>query len=72
MVEQKQAAQQDNFGFYKIERLPGNIGYLDIRYFYRPAWGGEVATAAMNMVSRIHFVLSPQVLFVFCLSTILT
>jgi len=50
--EQKQAAQLDNYGFHKIERLPGNIGYLDIRYFYRPAWGGEVAVAAMNMVAN--------------------
>jgi hypothetical protein len=52
--EQKQAAQLDNYGFHKIERLPGNIGYLDIRYFYRPAWGGEVAAAAMNSVANTN------------------
>ena len=54
VAEQKQAAQQDNYGFHKIERLVGNIGYLDIRYFYRPAWGGEVAAAAMNMVANTN------------------
>ena len=29
----------DNYGFHKVERLPGNVGYLDIRYFHRPGMG---------------------------------
>jgi C-terminal processing protease CtpA/Prc len=52
--EQKQAAQLDNYGFYKIERLPGNIGYLDIRYFYRPSWGGDVAAAVMSAIANTN------------------
>jgi hypothetical protein len=51
-AEQKQAAELDNYGFYRVERLPGNIGYLDIRLFYKPAWGGETAVAAMNFIAN--------------------
>lgn len=48
---QRLAAQIDNYGIHKAERLPGNIGYLDLRYFHRPAWGGETAVAAMTLVT---------------------
>jgi C-terminal processing protease CtpA/Prc len=46
-------ARRDNFGIYKVERLPGNIGYLDIRYFHRAAWGGDTVTAAMNFLANV-------------------
>jgi hypothetical protein len=42
----------DNYGIHRAERLPGNIGYLDIRYFHRPAWGGDTAAAAMTFVAN--------------------
>ncbi len=45
-------ARLDNFGFHKVERLPGNIGYIDIRYFHRVAWGGDTAIAAMNFLAN--------------------
>jgi len=48
--ERRLEAQLDNFGFHKVERMPGNIGYIDIRYFYRAAWGGDTVTAAMNFL----------------------
>jgi hypothetical protein len=41
-----------NFGFYRVERLPGNIGYLDLRSFHSPEFGAETAVAAMNLVSH--------------------
>ena len=44
-------ARLENYGFYKVERLPGNVGYLDIHYFHRPAWGGDIAVNAMNFIS---------------------
>ena len=50
--EQQLAATLDNYGFYKVERLPGNIGYIDIRYFHRPAYGGDTAVAAMNFIAN--------------------
>jgi C-terminal processing protease CtpA/Prc len=45
-------AKADNYGFQKVEILPGNIGYLEIRYLHRPEWGGETVTAAMNFVAN--------------------
>jgi C-terminal processing protease CtpA/Prc len=45
-------ARLDNFGFHKVERLPGNIGYIDIRYFHRVAWGGDTAISAMNFLAN--------------------
>jgi hypothetical protein len=49
---QRQGAKLDNYGLYKVERLPGNVGYVDIRYFHRPSWGGETAVAAMNFLAK--------------------
>ena len=45
-------AKLDNFGLYKVERLPGNIGYIDIRYFHRVDWDGDTVTAAMNLLAN--------------------
>ncbi|MBU0754785.1 MAG: DUF2075 domain-containing protein, partial [Planctomycetes bacterium] len=39
-----------NFGFEKIERLPGNIGYLDLRGFMDAGTAGPTAIAAMNFL----------------------
>ncbi|MEW6733315.1 MAG: S41 family peptidase [Acidobacteriota bacterium] len=42
-----------NFGFEKVERLSGNIGYLKLNGFMDPQTGtGDVATAAMNFLSN--------------------
>jgi hypothetical protein len=41
-----------NFGFEKVERLPGNVGYLDLRGFIGAELGGETAVAAMNFLSN--------------------
>lgn len=53
MAEQHLQAKCNNYGFYKVERMAGNVGYLDIRYFHRPAWGGDVAVAAMNFLANM-------------------
>jgi hypothetical protein len=52
--EQRQGAKLDNYGFHKVERLPGNVGYIDIRYFYRPSWGGDSAVAAMSFLANAN------------------
>lgn len=43
-----------NYGFYKVERLAGNIGYLDFRAFYPTEVAGEVGIAAMNFLAGTH------------------
>jgi hypothetical protein len=45
-----QEARRDNFGFRKVERLEGNIGYLDFREFASPDLAGPTAVAAMNFL----------------------
>ena len=42
----------ENFGFYQVERKPGNIGYLDLRFFAEPEVGGDTAIAAWNFLSN--------------------
>jgi hypothetical protein len=41
-----------NFGFEKVERLPGNVGYLDLRGFLPAQLGAETVVAAMNFVAN--------------------
>jgi hypothetical protein len=53
-IERHLEARLDNYGLHKVERLPGNVGYLDIHYFHRPAWGGDTAIAAMNFVENAN------------------
>ncbi|MDP8979977.1 MAG: S41 family peptidase [Acidobacteriota bacterium] len=43
---------RNNFGFEKVERLQGNIGYLDLRGFMEAQWGSETAVAAMNFLAN--------------------
>ncbi len=41
-----------NYGFARVERLPGNIGYLDLRQFASPNIAGEAAVAAMGLLAH--------------------
>ncbi|MGZ5515775.1 MAG: S41 family peptidase [Candidatus Aminicenantales bacterium] len=43
--------ERENFGFRKVERLAGNIGYLDFRVFDSPDLGGPTAIAALNFLA---------------------
>jgi hypothetical protein len=52
--EQRLEASLNNYGFYKLERLPGNVGYIDIHYFHRPAWGGDTAVAALTFLANTN------------------
>ncbi len=41
-----------NFGFEKVERLNGNIGYIELRGFFSPTLGKQTVEAAMSLVSN--------------------
>ena len=48
---------QTNFGFEKVERLAGNIGYLDLRAFAPPQMMGDTAAAAMGFLANADAVI---------------
>jgi C-terminal processing protease CtpA/Prc len=50
--KQRRFGQFINFGFEKVERLSGNVGYLDFRGFIPPEDGGDTAAAAMNFLAN--------------------
>jgi C-terminal processing protease CtpA/Prc len=41
-----------NYGFERVERLPGNVGYLDLQQFSADPVGQATAVAAMTMLSN--------------------
>ncbi|MGY3714255.1 S41 family peptidase [Sutcliffiella cohnii] len=42
----------DNYGFPKMERLTGNVGYIDIRKFYSVQLGAETVISVMNYIAN--------------------
>jgi C-terminal processing protease CtpA/Prc len=52
MEEFRNSMRRRNFGFEKVERLQGNIGYIDLRGFMGPELGKETVAAAMNFVTN--------------------
>jgi hypothetical protein len=52
IASQRPFMEKLNFGFEKVERMQGNIGYLDIRGFVRAELGGETAAAAMTLLAH--------------------
>ena len=51
MERMRTAMAQANFGFERIERLAGNIGYLDLRAFMPPDLIGDTTAAAMTFLA---------------------
>jgi hypothetical protein len=41
-----------NYGFQKAERLPGNIGYVDLRGFTDPEGGAETVASVFNFLAN--------------------
>ena len=41
-----------NYGFQKVERLPGNIGYVEFRNFTDPEGGADTVAAVFNFLAN--------------------
>lgn len=52
IAEMKQYARRANHGFEKVERLEGNVGYLDLRGFFPADEAGETVAAAMSFLAN--------------------
>jgi len=50
--QQRRMALFGNAGFERVERLAGNVGYLDLRGFEHVAWAGDTVVAAMNLLAH--------------------
>lgn len=44
--------KKENYGFRKVERLPGNIGYVDFRNFASPDYAKETITSVMGFLAN--------------------
>ena len=49
-LKMRQMGRLDNFGIHRVERLDGNIGYLDLRRVPIPENAGPAIAAAMELV----------------------
>ena len=52
LAEIKLGTPENNYGFQKVELLPGNIGYINLTTFNNPKTAGPTAIAAINFVSH--------------------
>ncbi len=50
-------ARSVNFGFEKIKRLPGNIGYIELMGFTDPVHAGETIRAAFAVVANTEAII---------------
>ncbi|MGH9942986.1 MAG: S41 family peptidase [Pyrinomonadaceae bacterium] len=48
----RQFANRVNHGFERVERLPGNVGYIDLRGFMDAEAGAETVAAALNFLAN--------------------
>ena len=53
MRRMREMARRTNYGFERVERLPGNVGYLDLRQFAGAPEGQATAVAAMNFLGNV-------------------
>ena len=49
-LKMRQMGRLDNFGIHRVERLDGNVGYLDVRRMPQPENAGPAIAAAMELV----------------------
>jgi Peptidase family S41/N-terminal domain of Peptidase_S41 in eukaryotic IRBP len=49
--EMRKVGRLDNFGIHRVERLPGNVGYVDLRRMALAENAGPAIAAAMELVA---------------------
>jgi hypothetical protein len=52
--EMRMIGRLDNFGIHRVERLAGNVGYIDLRRVALPQNAGASIAAAMELVSGTY------------------
>jgi Peptidase family S41/PASTA domain/N-terminal domain of Peptidase_S41 in eukaryotic IRBP len=53
-LKMRQMGRLDNFGIHRVERLEGNVGYLDLRRIALPENAGPAVAAAMELVGGTY------------------
>ncbi len=51
IIHLRQEMASSAYGIFKVERLPGNVGYLDLRGFGPTAFVGAAYTSALSLLS---------------------
>lgn len=51
-AEERAFMKRVNYGFEKIEILPGNVGYINLRNFFVPIDGADTVAAAMSFINN--------------------
>ncbi len=54
VLAMRRMGRLDNFGIHRVERLDGNIGYLDLRRVPVPAIAGPAMAAAMELIAGTY------------------
>jgi retinol-binding protein 3 len=54
LAQQRRLSELRNFDFNCVERLQGNVGYLELFGFEPPEFAGEVAAAAMQCLAHTN------------------
>jgi hypothetical protein len=52
LEQQRHNASRRNFDINKVERLPGNVGYIQLFSFEPPEFAGDAMNAAMTLVTH--------------------
>ncbi len=54
VLSMRRKGRLDNFGIHRVERLDGNIGYLDLRRVAPPVIAGPAMAAAMELIAGTY------------------
>jgi hypothetical protein len=54
VLAMRRMGRLDNFGIHRVERLDGNVGYLDLRRVPPPVIAGPATAAAMELIAGTY------------------